>query len=246
MFCGGEGEPTGSPILPLMNKQLALNIPINTQKTLSNYCFGDNGLLQQTLNTVFSGQTEKCIYFFGEEGSGKSHLLQGLCQAFPESESALYLPLRILEPHPDILVDLEHQGLIAIDDIDLIAKAEAFEEALFHLFNRIKDNNRTFLFITGSYKPSQIGLRLPDLTSRLAALLTIPLHRLSDEEKISVLSREARNRGIDLPHTVAQFLLTHCSRNLTVLTELLDKLDNASLALQRKITIPFVKAVLNV
>lgn len=71
------------------------------------------------------------------------------------------------------------------------------------------------------------------------------LHELSDQEKIHTLQRVALQRGFDLSRNVLQFLINRCSRNMHDLHQILDLLDKASLQEQRKITIPFVKAILN-
>ena len=50
---------------------------------------------------------------------------------------------------------------------------------------------------------------------------------------------------LELPETTGQYLLTHYPRELRFLCEQLDTLDRASLVEQRKLTIPFIKSVLN-
>jgi DnaA family protein len=52
--------------------------------------------------------------------------------------------------------------------------------------------------------------------------------------------------GFEISPQAGRFLLTHCNRDLSSLWTLLIKLDKASLAEKRKITIPFLKKILNV
>ena len=87
-------------------------------------------------------------------------------------------------------------------------------------------------------------IRLPDLRSRLSGGLVIQLHELQDDDKIKTLKLHALKRGFELPTSVGQFLLNRSSRNMHDLNTLLNRLDEASLIAQRKITIPFVKTVL--
>ena len=49
---------------------------------------------------------------------------------------------------------------------------------------------------------------------------------------------------MSVPREVCAYLLRRYPRGLVYLVELLDRLDQHSLAMQRKITIPFVKSVL--
>lgn len=227
-----------------MNSQLALNIPANEQKSIDNFLWDNNLFLKQTIEKTLIHQEEKFIYLAGKEGSGKSHLLQGLCQKF-SPESSVYLPLGILKDWSiESIQGMEKLDFIAIDDIEEIAGDCLWEEAIFHLFNQIRDKNKSLLFISSINPPANLPIQLPDLLSRLSSGLIIPIQSLTDPEKIQVLQTQAAVRGFELPQTVGQFLLNHCGRNLKDLSHILDTLDNASLAAQRKITIPFVKAIL--
>jgi DnaA family protein len=233
-------------IIP-MNKQLALAIKLNDEATLADFNWANNTLLQQQIQQILTYKGDRLLYLWGALGSGKSHLLQACCQDLNSTHSAIYLPLAILkEWGSQIIEGLEEQTLICIDDIDVIAKDPVWEEALFHLYNKIKDQERSILIISGNQSPTKIPLDLPDLRSRLCWGLVLQLNELSDENKISTIKLRALKRGFNLPTSVGQFLLNRCSRNMHDLHQLLNRLDDASLAAQRKITIPFVKEILNI
>jgi DnaA family protein len=91
-----------------------------------------------------------------------------------------------------------------------------------------------------------MAIKLPDLKSRLAWGVVYQLHALSDEQKLDALKLRAQGRGLDLDLPVGKFLLRRCPRNMAQLFETLELLDQASLAQQRRLTIPFVKEVLGV
>ncbi len=228
-----------------MNKQLALTIKLNDEATLADFNWGSNQLLRQQLYNMLTLKEERLLYLWGAQGSGKSHLLQAACQAVNLTESAIYLPLHLLQEWgPQVIEGLEDQALVCIDDIDAIAQNAAWEEALFHLYNKIKDMEKSLLIISGNQAPMNLPIKLADLRSRLGWGLVIQLIELNDEDKINTLKLHALKRGFDLPESVGQFLLSRCSRNMHDLHELLNRLDDASLAAQRKITIPFVKEIL--
>ena len=230
-----------------MNKQLALAIQLNDEATLSNFNWHTNQLLKQQLDMMLRLKNEKLLYLWGSIGSGKSHILQGCCQAVNATESAIYLPLRLLkEWGPESIEGLEQQALICIDDIDSVAGDKVWEEALFHLYNRVKDSEHGMLIIAGIHSPINSSIQLPDLRSRLSWGLVMQLHELDDQAKASTLKQRALQRGFDLSDNVSQFLINRCSRNMHDLHQLIDLLDTMSLQAQRKITIPFVKDILNV
>lgn len=230
-----------------MNRQLALAIQLNDEATLADFNWGCNQLLQQQLTQMFLVRENRLLYLWGTKGCGKSHLLQASCKEVNSTQSAIYLPLRLLQEWgPQTIEGLEDQSLICIDDVDAIGGDSAWEEALFHLYNKIKDREQSLLIISGTQAPAKLAIKLPDLRSRLSWGLVIQLMELSDEDKINSLKVHALRRGFDLPASVGQFLLNRCSRNMHDLHQLLNRLDDASLAAQRKITIPFVKDTLNI
>ncbi|MEE4244105.1 MAG: DnaA regulatory inactivator Hda, partial [Kangiellaceae bacterium] len=94
--------------------------------------------------------------------------------------------------------------------------------------------------------PLDLNIDLQDLTSRLSAMTVFKVHSISDNEKQVLLQQKAASKGIELAADVAQFMLTRNSRDLRCLMNNLDKLDSESLVQQRKLTVPFVKKVLEI
>ncbi|MBQ0782397.1 MAG: DnaA regulatory inactivator Hda, partial [Thalassolituus oleivorans] len=113
--------------------------------------------------------------------------------------------------------------------------------AIFHLFNRIRDR-QSHLLIAANANPQQLGIRLPDLTSRLSWGMVYQVGALADEEKVLALLLRAHRRGLNLTDDVARYILTRGPRDSQALFDLLERLDQASLTAQRKLTIPFIKA----
>jgi DnaA family protein len=229
-----------------MNKQIPLSIQLNDEATLEDFNWGDNQILKSHLTSFLTEQNQpQFLYIWGDSGCGKSHLLQACCQAIA-NQSAIYLSLQTLVHFtPDILEGLEVHMLICIDDLETITGLQPWEEGLFHLFNRIRDNQRSKLIMTGKMAPTNMPIKLADLKSRLCWGTVFHLHELSDDNKIETLQRHAQKRGFEIPTPVGQFLINRCARNMHDLHTLLNQLDETSLAAQRKITIPFVKQALD-
>ncbi len=221
--------------------QLPLGIGFREGITFDNFHFGNN---KEARHALIQCQ-QPFIYLWGPPGSGKSHLLQALGhQAATCGETSAYLPLAdAAKLSPDYLQGLEQLSLVCIDDIDQIAQQPQWEEALFHLYNRIRTAN-TRLALTASGSPATLPIALPDLRSRLSWGLVLRLNLLDDEGKLSVLQQRARARGMELPPEVGRYLLHRISRDMRSLSDWLEKLDERSLAAQRRLTIPFVRELL--
>jgi DnaA family protein len=228
-------------------QQLPLGFRLRDDATFASFLPGDNAqVLQAALNLV-RGIGDNFIYIWAAIGAGRSHLLQAICHAAPEyNASAVYLTLE--DPNsllPDSFVGLENVNLVCLDDIEKISGNSYWEEQLFHLFNRIRTNNNR-LIVTANVPPTSLEIKLPDLKSRLAWGTVYQMHLLNDEQKLAALQLRAHGRGLDLDSTVGKFLLRRCPRNMAELFSTLEQLDQASLAKQRRLTIPFVKEELGV
>ena len=204
--------------------QLPLGIGLKDSATFDNFYPAGNEIALQSLQQG----NDRMVYLWGPAGSGKSHLLQAACHATAaEGLSPVYLPLQeLITFSPELL-----QGL-----------AE-WEEALFHLYNRVRDRGRR-LVVSASVAPAGLALTLPDLTSRLGWGPVFQLASLSDTDKRAALQLRARRRGLDMSNDVADYLLRRCPRDMDSLFNLLNRLDQASLAAQRRLTIPFVRDLL--
>ncbi len=230
----------------LLSKQLPLSIALRDDSTLESYYPGDNQQVLAQIKQVAKGAGEQFIYLWGREGVGRTHLMQGACHvAAKNGLAAVYLPLASLNKRdPAILFDnLERVKLVCIDDIDLIAGQSNWEESLFYLFNRLRTANHR-LIVSASFAPKALPFKLADLQSRLAWGVTYQLHLLEDEQLIAALQLRAKERGLELSKEVGAFLIKRSIRSMPHLYELLEQLDKASLAAQRRLTIPFVKSVL--
>jgi DnaA family protein len=70
------------------------------------------------------------------------------------------------------------------------------------------------------------------------------LRVLDEAEQQAALQLRARVRGFELPEETLQWLQRRFPRDMRALYELLDTLDEAALAAQRRLTIPFIREVL--
>jgi DnaA family protein len=66
---------------------------------------------------------------------------------------------------------------------------------------------------------------------------------LTDAEKYQALRFRAGQSGLELPQNVADYLMQRYPRDTFGLFERLAMLDKASMATQRRLTIPLVKSV---
>jgi DnaA family protein len=228
--------------------QLPLSVRLRDDATFANFYPGANAAALgyvERLCAAQAGWAENLIYLWGNGGVGRSHLLQAACLRMQENEQqAVYLPLAELTGYsPQLLENLEQCELVCLDDLQAVAGMPAWEEALFHLFNRLRDSGRRLL-LAADAAPRELPVLLPDLQSRLSQALVFQLRELDEEDKLRALQLRASRRGLQLPEEVGRFILSRGERSMNSLFELLERLDQASLQAQRKLTIPFLKQTL--
>ncbi|MCH7696340.1 MAG: DnaA regulatory inactivator Hda [Proteobacteria bacterium] len=209
------------------------------------YLACSNQELVQHLQKAGSGDETKNIFLWGMAGTGKSHLLQAVCSsAGCDTKNVAYIPLaQADELSPELLQGLEQMDIVCVDDLQHIAGQAPWEQALLHLFNRLRDQQRAMI-IASKYSPQVIDIDLPDLRSRLCWDLVFHLQPLDEKKRVEALQRRARARGFTIPDEVADYLGKRAARDTHSLFKLLDKLDEASLVAKKKLTIPFVRDLL--
>ena len=220
-----------------MIQQLTLGISLRDDATFDNYFSGENEQVVHNLQQ----QEEPYTFLFGENGTGKSHLLQAAChQVGKKGLPVVYLPLAEEGLVPAMLDGLENMSLITLDDIQTVIGDETWEHALFNLYNRAREKGVNII-VSSSIPLTTLVIELADLKSRLSWGPTFKLTALSDKEKQYALQQRAKNRGLDLTDDVVTYLLKRSTRDMGSLFALFEKLDKASMVEKRKLTIPFIK-----
>ncbi len=229
------------PLVP----QLPLALRFPPEQRLLAYLGAASGMIER-LQSLAEGGLAEALYLQGGSGSGKTHLLLGTCAAAEAvGRRALYLSLgRVRGRARDAFEGLEHADLVALDDLDAISGMDDDEVALFDLHNRLHDAGVCLLYAAIA-APAMLEVALPDLRSRLAQCTLMPLRALDDAGRAALLRQRASSRGLVFEDAALDWLLSRCSRDLSGLTEMFERIDRASLAAQRRITVPFLRQVLS-
>ncbi len=224
-------------------KQLVLDIAPSPPPTLANFVPGRNAELLQTLGNILAGlEREHFVYLWGGVGCGKSHLLQGMAGlCMRNKRSTAYFEC---DANTSFSAGSE-ADCVMVDDVDRL-NADA-QIGLFNLYNRIRDEGRALLLVSGPAAPAQLKLKVREyLATRLGWGLVYQVHELTDEEKAKAMQSHSASRGLDLSQEVCDYLLHHGRRDLPFLMATLDALDSYSLANRRKVTVPLVRELLQV
>ena len=222
--------------------QLALPLLLADHAVFESFHAHGNETLVATLQRLSSGDAGEGCWFFGPPTTGKTHLLQAVCDK--AGDRAVYLPFAMLASMgPGVLEGFADRALVCIDDIERVAGDADWEVALFNLFNELYENGGQLVIAAGT-TPRECGFELADLASRMSRLPVFQLRALDDEQRAAALQLRADHRGLELPDDTTAYLLKRSRRDMASLYELLDKLDLEALRAKRRLTIPFVREVI--
>jgi len=132
---------------------------------------------------------------------------------------------------------------LCLDDIDRVAGQLEWERGIFGLLREIEESGSR-LIVAAQAPPALLEWALADLGSRCAAGAVFQLRPLDEQEQHAALALRARLRGLELPDETWHWLRKRFPRDMRTLYQLLDTLDEAALAAQRRLTVPFIREVL--
>lgn len=223
--------------------QLALPLQLADHAVFDSFHAPGNEALVATLQALAAGEADQGCWLWGAAATGKTHLLQAVCDR--AGDQSVYLPLTMLAASgPEIVDGLADRAVVCIDDIDAIAGDRNWELALFTLYDTLQESGGRLVASAGA-APRECGFGLADLESRLSRLPVFQLRALDETERAAALQLRAGHRGIELPDETAVYLLRRIPRDMASLYAMLDRLDLEALRAQRRLTIPFVRDVLN-
>ena len=226
-------------------RQLTLGVQLKERATFASFLTARNQELVAHLTHVAANTPAGATWLAGPHTSGKSHLLQAVCAAVPVGKRAAYLPLETLLPFgPETLEGAESLDVACYDDVQVIAGLGPWEERLFSLWQRSLERGSTLLFAARE-NPAHVEFGLADLKSRLTSSSVFAVRELNDDEQLEALALRAHLRGLELPVETARYLQRRFPRDMRTLCEVLDTLDDAAFVAQRRLTVPFIRDVID-
>ncbi|MCF7520774.1 DnaA regulatory inactivator Hda [Neisseria sp. ZJ106] len=187
---------------------------------------------------VLQRQYSQFLYVWGEEGSGKSHLLQAwVAQALDAGKAAVYVDAAAM-PFTEAAFDAEY---IAIDQVERLDHEE--QALLFAIFNRFRNSGKGCLLLSSEFTPQQLIIR-EDLRTRMAYCLVYEVKPLTDQEKIDALVSMAAAKQVGIDAEIFEYLLKHWRRDMDSLVKMLDTLDDYAVMIGKRMTLPLLRQLL--
>jgi DnaA family protein len=225
-------------------QQLPLGVRLPDRALFESFLPGRNTEALAHARSIAAGEARGVTWLSGPGGAGKTHLLQAVCAAAGARARAGYVPLKqVAHLGAEVLDGLGQLACLCLDDLESVAGDLVWERRLFGLVHESEEAGGA-LVVAANAPPALLHWALPDLGSRCAAGAVFALRALEEAEQQAALALRARLRGLELPEETWQWLRRRYPRDMRRLYELLDTLDEAALAAQRRLTVPFIRDVL--
>lgn len=212
--------------------------------------------IEQAVSTLLSVYGDPAhalpgLFLYGPSGTGKTHLLHAAAALAAHTrgktestvrfisgsgDSTTFSGLEELVSGPD---DTQHEvSCVAVDDVHMLSVDRWTQ--LWSLWNKTSRWGCP-LMMASQTPPAEIFQDDPHLVTRVTSGLVFRLDPPEDPMRLLILDKMARDRHVHISRDVCNYLVTRKSRNVKELERILDMLDQASLELKRRITLPLIK-----
>ncbi|MDA9142276.1 DnaA/Hda family protein [Gammaproteobacteria bacterium] len=229
--------------------QLIFPFQVNQKASFASFfCSPDNIELMSRLADLVASKKADELIINGAEGSGKSFLMQAICNELSSSgKQFAFIPMnKAINMGVEIFQNLASLNAVCIDDLQLILSREEWETALFNLINECQQSNCSLILSFGGNQSLEDITQLPDLLSRIKRMEFMRLQAVQDEFLNQALDFVSQQLDINLEKAELEFLLKHQTREFSILVDNLISLDKQAASLKRKITIPLIKETLSI
>jgi DnaA-homolog protein len=218
-------------------QQLPLRVRLRDSARFASFVRGANG---EACARLADPAGPRVVWLWGRPGAGKTHLLQAACAAAGErNHTAAYVDL-VDAASSAMLEGCDTLDLVCLDNLDAVATDAAWNAAIFRLYTLLHDGQGR-LVVASVAPPLTLAFTLADLRSRLLAASVHQVIELDETGLGAALRLRAAERGLELSEEASLYLVHRLPRDAHSLFDMLDRLDQASLAAQRRLTIPFLR-----
>ena len=219
-------------------KQLAIDFPNKPSYRHEDYIvMPHNENVIERLRDVSHWQAPAFILEAGQ-GAGKTHI----AHFWAHEKNACYLTPSSLQ---EMIADDAMAGdCFVIDDLEQYLADKRGEEDVFHLYNHCFFN-KAYILITTSQPLASLSFHTADLRSRLMAAAGMRLESPDDVLLTAILAKLFSDYQIQIDPATLNYIVSRAERSVDVYRDIVARLDQKAFEEKRKITIPFIRQLLD-
>jgi len=212
---------------------------LNPRYTFENFVVGPfNELPHAAAQAVVKnpGFVYNPLFIYGGVGLGKTHLLQAIgneiIKNFPQKKIK-YIPsekffagvISSIRSNEMESFKLKYRSIdvLIIDDIQFLAGKEKTQEEFFHTFNALYEKNKQII-LSSDRPPKSIPTLAERLRSRFEGGMIADISYPDYETRLTILKTKTREKEIELPDDVLDYIALNIQRNIRELEGVLNRI----------------------
>ncbi len=176
------------------------------------------------------------LFIYGDVGLGKTHLMQAIGHGFIQQNPSTKVVYVTLEKFMNDFIQAVRMGktdnfnnlyrncdLLLIDDIEFISGKEGTQDAFFHTFNSLYQNNKQIV-LTSDRPPKSIAALEDRLVSRFECGMVADISSPDFETRLAILDVKCKDKGINLKQDVMHYVASNFQNNIRELEGALNRI----------------------
>lgn len=212
---------------------------INTKFTFDTMVVGKHNELAHAASQAVAqkpGITYNPLFIYGGVGLGKTHLVQAIGNQILQANPNAKILYASCEKFANDFINSVKQGranefqqkyrsvdVLLIDDIQFITGKEGTQEAFFHTFNALHQNNKQVV-ITSDRPPKAIATLEARLQSRFECGLIADVSYPDVETRLAILQAKCQEKNLELDMAILQYLAENIQENVRELEGALNRI----------------------
>ncbi|MCB9094759.1 MAG: chromosomal replication initiator protein DnaA [Halobacteriovoraceae bacterium] len=213
---------------------------IDNKKTFDNFVVGPSNNLAHASAIAVSknpGNVYSSLYFHGNSGLGKTHLLHAVANHIQEVQPSLKIYITTANDFMSEMINAiqaqniqsfrkkysEYVDVLMIDDIHELKNKPGTQNEFFHVFNELQRRKKQLIF-TSDKDPKEITGIEDRIRTRLSSALVVEIQQPDFETRIAILKKKAMEEDIYLPDDVVNLIASCIKSNIRELEGSLIKL----------------------
>lgn len=236
--------------------------PVRLKHKLEDFVVGDcNKLAFSAAAAMTAGRAAPFnpLFIHGGCGLGKTHLLQGICNAISamrqtgkaitwryvsaEQFTNEYITALRQKKIDQFRATYRKVDLLAIDDVHFLAAKKATQDEFLHTFNTL-DTAGSKIVMASDAHPHQVGQLNEQLVSRFISGMVVNIQPPDQQTRMKLLRKRARNMKLHVGEDVLAYIAMHIRGSVRELEGALIKLAALAGLDGRKITMELASETL--
>jgi chromosomal replication initiator protein len=196
------------------------------------------------------------LVIYGGVGTGKTHLLEGLCRRLRSVPAASHVLLISAESFANCFIQALRErslpsfrqrfrtvGTLMVDDVDFLDGKRVIQEEFLHTVNQLQAHQRQIV-LTSDRHPRLLTRLGEDLVTRMVAGIVCRIEAPDLATRRAIAARKAARFSVRISEEALEFVVARFSRNVRELEGALNRLETLGLMTGKPVSAAAARQIL--